>query len=194
MTKQDKKRTKAVAKGGHSLLSKTGCSNGGTAEVRTLKALAHFASLGQLVVDRKSVMQMADMKNESSFKTMCGTCKRKGFVEYPDGNTMKLTEKAIETVGRAAVEPKSNKEIQDIIMGTMKNKKTREMFQILLDGKSHACAELASGTGYEVTHPSFKTGFGGLSKFSEKTTWKDGSKAIFLQDMCFPRGRPNSQD
>ena len=188
MTKKATAFNKPVAK-----KAKSGGRGGATAETRILNAIAHFVSLGKDVADRKEVMQVADMKNESSFKTMCGIVKRKGFVEFPDGNTIKLTEAGIEKVGRAAVEPKGNEEVQAMIMGTIKNKKTRDMFEILTDGRIHSYPDLANAIGYEPSAPSFRTYVGGLSKFSEKSMLPDGTKMIRLTDIAFPSGRPGCE-
>lgn len=195
MTTASTKNSKPVAARAtsSSANSKGGARSGDTAETRILKALAHFYSLGQDVAGRKDVLQMADMKNESSFKTTCGNLKRKGFVEFPDSDTIKLTEAGIEKVGRAAVEPKDNDEVQLMIMGKIKSKKTRDMFEILRDGQFHTYPDLASAIGYEASAPSFKTYVGGLSKYTEKSATPDGTKMIRLLDMAFPRGRPNSE-
>jgi len=195
MTKKATTSNKPVAKkvSSSSSKNKSGGRGGATAETRIMSAVAHFLSLGKEVADRKEVMQVADMKNESSFKTMCGTVKRKGFVEFPDGNTIKLTEAGIEKVGRAAVEPKGNEEVQAMIMETMKNKKTRDMFEILTDGRVHSLPDLAKAIGYEASAPSFRTYIGGLSKFVEKSVSPDGTKMIRLMNIAFPRGRPNCE-
>lgn len=173
--------------------STTKSKNGGTAEDRVLGAIAHFVALGTATPERKEVMKVADMTNESSFKTTCGTLKRKGFAEYPDGSTIQLTEAGIHKVGRAALEPKSNEQVQSMLMETLKNKKTREMFVILTDGQTHFVHDLAQAIGYEMTAPSFKTYVGGLAKFVEKSTTPDGTKMLRLKDVAFPRGRPGGE-
>ena len=191
MTKKSTTSNKPTAKKAKTTTGKS--KNGGTAEDRVLGAIAHFVALGTDTPERKEVMKVADMTNEASFKTTCGTLKRKGFADYPDGSTIKLTEAGINKVGRAALEPKSNEEVQTMLMETLKNKKTREMFAILTDGQNHFIHDLAQAIGYEMTASSFKTYLGGLSKVSEKSETPDGTKLICLKDVAFPNGRPGGE-
>jgi hypothetical protein len=159
--------------------------SGKTAVDRILEATATQHALGLASADRKRVQGLAAMTNKRSFDTILLTMRKKDLVTY-DKNTVTLTKKGIDTVGpEAAAVPQNNDAMQDKLKEQLKQKKSREIFDILTDGGAYSRSELADKLGIE-DNKSFGTYMSALSKLVDR----EGGK-IRLQDLAFPCGRPN---
>lgn len=134
-------------------------------------------------VDRKTVQGIAGMKSKGSFDTTLLNMKKDGLIEYTT-TTVRLTQAGLDELGDAAIIPATNEGIQDALKDTIKQKKSKEIFDILTDGKAYSKAEIAKKLGVEE-NKSFGTYLSALSKVSEKVDGK-----IRLKDEAFPIGRP----
>jgi len=135
-------------------------------------------------VDRKTVQIAAGISSDGSFMTTLLNMKNEGLVEY-SATAVWLTKKGIEQAGDAAIVPQTNAEAQEKLKKMIKQKRSREMFDLMTDGQAYSRAELASGIGMEQTK-SFGTYVSALSKH----TTKDEGGKMSLIDAAFPEGRP----
>ena len=159
-------------------------SGGATAATRIMEAVASQKVFGIDDADRTVVMGLASMTNKKSFDTTLLNMKNKGLVTYTK-DTVRLTEKGWEEVGpEAANVPKTNDAMQDKLKENIKQKKAREIFDILTDGKAYSRKELAAKMDME-DNKSFGTYVSALSKVTERENGK-----IRLMDVAFPVGRP----
>ena len=111
--------------------------------------------------------------------------KNKGLVSY-DTHTITLTDQGREQVGPEALEvPQNNDAMQKKLKEDIKSKRSREIFDLLIDGKAYSRGELADMLKME-NNKSFGTYVSSLSKLTERI---DGGK-IRLKDIAFPVGRP----
>jgi hypothetical protein len=179
-------KVKTAAKAKSSPVSKGGSNGGGTASARILKAIASQNAMGIADADRSTVQGLAAMPNKKSFDTTLLNMKKNGLVTY-DTSTVRLTEKGLEEVGPEAVAvPTDNTAMQDKLKEQIKQKKSREIFDILTDGKAYNRAELAAMMKLE-DNKSFGTYVSALSKVIEREAGK-----IRLKDIAFPCGRPSN--
>ncbi|CAB9518891.1 expressed unknown protein [Seminavis robusta] len=185
MAKASKSSTKTTPSKGKPTQAKK--AKGGPTNIeKILQAVASLHALGQAKPCKKQAQAMAGIPDKKTFDTYCGTMKnKKGLIVY-DKETIELTEKGREEVGPAALEvAATNDAMHDKIKEQLKNKRSREIFEILADGRAWSKDELADKMGIE-NNKSFGTYLSALSKYTEKT--KDGKYA--LKDEVFPFGRP----
>jgi hypothetical protein len=150
-----------------------------------LAAIASQNVLGTESPERKVIMGLAGMSNAKSFATTILNMKNKGLVVY-DTNTITLTDKGRDQVGPEALEvPQNNDAMQEKLKEDIKSKRSRDIFDLLVDGKAFSRGELADMLKME-NNKSFGTYVSSLSKVSERV---DGGK-IRLKDIAFPVGRP----
>lgn len=166
--------------------SSSGSSNGETASLRILKAIASQMSTGITDgVKRDTVQGLAAMTSKKSFDTTILNMKNKGLVTYTK-DTIELTDEGLEQVGGpdAVAVPSDNTAMQAKLKELVKGKTPREIFDILTDGKAYTRQELAKLMNME-DNKSFCTYVSTLSKVVERVDRK-----IRLKDFAFPCGRP----
>jgi hypothetical protein len=156
--------------------------------------MASTARLGRLhdgAPPRDLVAVFAGYPNgqTAGYKKMLSILKKEGFIDFPDKNTMQLTDKGIEETGGQAPEPLSNEDFHEIIK-EMLQPKHREAFDFLADGRAHERSELAEVLGYDNDGtPGFKKTLSQVKKhaFVEFV----GRDMVQLSDKAFPFGRPS---
>lgn len=185
MAKKSSSPTKKVtAKKAKGTTNKKAKSGGGTASDRIMEAIASQRIFGIENADRQTVQGLAAIPNKKCFDTTLLNMRKKGLLTY-DTNTVTFTEAGLEQVGPDAVaRPATNDAMQDKLKESLKHKKSRDIFDILTDGRAYSREELAEKLGLEL-NKSFGTYLSGLSKVSERVEGK-----IRLKDTAFPVGRP----
>ena len=160
-------------------------AGGETATMRILQAVASQRAVGIVEADRATIQGLAAMPIKKSFDTTLLNMKKKGWVTYTT-TTVTLTDTGIEEVGgaEAVAVPTNNAAMQDKLKETIKQKKSREIFDLLVDGHVFTRTQLADKMGME-DNKSFGTYISALSKVVER----EGGK-IRLKDIAFPCGRP----
>lgn len=174
------KSTKAAPTKGKSTGAKV------TNVTKILHAIATQHALGKDNPEKKIVQGLAGIPDKKIFDTVCGTMKnKKGWIVY-DKNTIHLTEEGRKEVGEDALEmPTNNDALHEKMKEQLKQKKSKEIFDILADGRAYSREEIAETLGIEI-NKSFGTYLSGLSKCSEKD--KEGKYR--LKDEAFLVGRP----
>lgn len=176
MTKKSNSATKSAPKKRASSCKKKG---GPTNKQLILDAIASQYAAGKDKADKKVVQGLAGM-DKKVFDTVCGTMKKKDQWVVYDKDTIELTEE-----GREQVDPEkmkkaaTNDELHERNKEQLKHKKSREIYDIMKDGRYYSKEGLAEAIGLE-NNKSFGTYLSGLSKLSEK---KDGKYR--LKDDCF---------
>lgn len=153
---------------------------------RILHAIACQHALGKESVDKTLVINLCTVTNRHTFDTTCAAMKKTQLIEYVDSGQMKLTQQGLELAGDAAKPPENNDAAQEMLKEKLAVSKSKEMFDVLADGRAYSRAEIASAVGMDVNAKTFKTYISYLSKLVEKV---DGGK-IRLMDIAFPCGRP----
>jgi hypothetical protein len=152
-----------------------------------IELLASRRGFGETKANRKLIMGLATMTNKKYFDTTILNMKKKNnWIDY-DKETVWLTQEGEEHIGPDALAvPKNNDDMQEKIrMDMIKGgKRSREIFDLMLDGRYYTKADLAEAMGME-NNKSFGTYISALSQVSER----EGGK-IRLVDFVFPRGRP----
>lgn len=127
-------------------------------------------------------------KTLEGFKKNLGNIKKKGYVNYPDGATVALTEKGIAYVG-TDVDPSSitNETIHETFKELLPGNKGKLIFEAISDGHVHQKKDIAVQLGYDLTKLS---GYEkDLSKMSTLEFINKTKTTIQLTDKCFPLGR-----
>lgn len=166
--------------------TKTKAGGSETASMRILQALVSQRAVGIVDADRGTIQGLAAMPNKKSFDTTLLNMKKKqGWVTYTT-TTVTLTDAGIEEMGgaEAVAFPTNNTAMQDKLKENIKQKKSREIFDLLADGRAFTRTELADKMGME-DNKSFGTCISALSTVVER----EGGK-IRLKDIAFPCGRP----
>lgn len=159
-----------------------------TSEDRILDALASQLTFGIEAADRNTVQSLAAMTNKRSFDTILLNMKKKGLVTY-DSKTASLTDAGVDQIGPEATSvPQSNDAMQAKLRELIKQKKSREIFDIMLDGRFYSRSELAEKMCTE-DNKSFGTYVSALSKIVDRENGKIG-----LKGMAFPCGRPSDDN
>ena len=158
-----------------------------TADMRILIALAQKKAMGEETVDRSDIQTLAGIANESSFKVTCGKMRSTGLVTYPDNETLSITQAGMAKIGpeHTADVPTTNEEIHEQVLSTIKNKKSKEIFQFMTDGRTRSKAEIAEAVGYDKNAGSFKTYLGAVTKHMDKF---EKNTMFQLKDKYFPYG------
>ena len=180
------KTSPAKAKANKSKVSRPSSINGKSSADRIMDAIASRHSLGDTKPDRQIIMGLAAITSKGSYGTTLLNMKKKlGWVEY-DKTSVWFTPAGQEHVGPDAIQvPQNNDAMQAKIRQDMiKVAKSREIFDLMLDGAAYSKEELAEMMNLPV-NKSFGTYTSGLSKVSEKV-----GKKMRLIDLCFPTGRP----
>uniref|UniRef100_A0A7S2VEL8 Uncharacterized protein n=1 Tax=Entomoneis paludosa TaxID=265537 RepID=A0A7S2VEL8_9STRA len=200
-TKQVKRaptKKSSSATSGRNHNKKKSAGGGLTHNLKILRALALQYALGQTTggVDKKRVQGMAGIVDKKVFDTVAGILKnKKGWIQYDSKTTMSLTEAGREEVERhfgpdeLKVVTASNDMYHDKIKEGLKSAKSREIFDLLKDGKAYTKEEMANALGLEI-NKSFGTYLSGLSRFTEKMA---GGQKYRLSDDVFPCGRPTTR-
>lgn len=184
-----KKATKHQAKASSPSKSDGGGVSVKPAEEKILQAIGKLRVIGTEQPTRDQVQKFSgNTKTKAGFDKNLGNLKKKGFVEYPDGKTVALTDQGVEYVGEVDPSDLSNEAIQNE-MKEMIPAKARDIFDALLDGKEHDRKKLAEQlkydmnklSGYQKNISQMRTL--GFVDYPSKTTIK-------LTDSCFPLGRP----
>ena len=158
-------------------------TGGASASTRILQALASLKGIGKDKADRSVVRLLAAMSNERSFNTTILNMKNEGLVLY-DKDTIWFTEEGCKRP-EAASKPLSNTIMHEKMKDSIDGKRSREIFDVLVDGNAYTRAELAE----KVNLPDNKSFGTYLSKLSEVTERVEDKK-IRLIDLAFPCGRP----
>jgi hypothetical protein len=178
-----KARTTTISKKG----KKRGSSTTASAADRIINAIASRRAFGETKANRKLIIGLATMTNKKSFDTTILNMKKKnGWVDY-DKETVWLTQEGEDYAGsKVLVVPKNNDDMQEKIrMDMIKGgKRSREIFDLMVDGRYYTKADLAEAMGME-NNKSFGTYMSTLSQVTER----EGGK-IRLVDFVFPCGRP----
>jgi hypothetical protein len=142
-------------------------------------------------VDKAWIATLCTVTNHHTFGTTCSSLKKEGLIEAKADNSFCLTDKGVERIGGvdAVMPPESNDAAQELLKGTLKVSKSREMFDLLTDGGSYTRADIADRVGMDVNDKTFRTYVSYLSKLVEKV---DGAK-VRLKENAFPCGRPCDQ-
>ena len=186
-TNSSKSKVSAAKKSSKVKVGSASSNNGGSATDRILAAIASRQAIGDVKPERKLIMGLAAITSTGSFgTTLLNMKKKQGWVEY-DSKTVWLTEKGTEHVGPSALQvPQTNDAMQARIRQDMiKVAKSREIFDLMLDGAAYSNEELAEKMNLPL-NKSFGTYTSGLSQVKEKV----GKNKIRLIDLCFPAGRP----
>ena len=174
--------------GGNKAAPAKGKSTGGklTNKDKILQAIASQHAMGKEKPDKKMVQGLAGIPDKKIFDTVCGTMKSKDkWISY-DKDTIELTEKGRDQVGEEALQvPTNNDALHDKIKEQLKSKRSREIFDILADGRAYSKEEIAKRMGVEL-NKSFGTYLSGLSNHTERV---EGGK-YRLKDDVFLVGRP----
>jgi hypothetical protein len=124
----------------------------------------------------------------AGYKKMLTNLKKEGFVDFPDKNSMQLTDQGLQASGGDVEEPLSNEDFHEIIK-EMLQPKHKEAFDFLADGLPRERSELAELLGYPNGEtPGFKKTLSQIKKqaFVEYV----GRDMVQLSDKAFPFGRP----
>jgi hypothetical protein len=181
------KKTSSVSKKPSTAVS-TGKSKKQSMKDRILANLASQHALGKKWVDKQALASLCTATNLHTFDTTCSLLK-KGELVDTDGSKFQLTEDGLEKVGPdAAKPPVDNTEAQDMLKENLQGgNKTKNMFDLLTDGRYHSRTEIAKHVQMDPDAKTFKTYISYLSKLVEKT---DDGKKCRLKDNAFPCGRP----
>ena len=187
---QTSSKSSATAKKARTTISKKGKKHGSSstsAADRIVNAIASRRAFGETKANRKLIMGLATIINKKCFDTtILNMKKKKNWIDY-DKETVWLTKEGEEHVSPdALVVPKNNDDMQEKIrMDMIKGgKRSREIFNLMLDGRYYTKADLAEAMGME-NNKSFGTYMSALSQITER----EGGK-IRLVDFVFPCGRP----
>ena len=184
--KSNKSSKSSPAKTNKKAKASRSSSNGKSSADRIMSAIASRHALGDTKPDRHVIMGLAAITSKGSYDTTLLNMKKKqGWVEY-DKTSVWFTSAGQDRVGPDAIQvPQNNDAMQAKIRQDMiKVARSREMFDLMLDGAAYSKEELAESMGLPL-NKSFGTYVSGLSKVYEKV----GDK-IRLIDLCFPTGRP----
>jgi hypothetical protein len=182
---QTSSKSSATAKKARTTISKN--SSSPSAADRIINAIASRRAFGETKANRKLIMGLATMTNKKCFDTtILNMKKKKNWIDY-DKETVWLTQEGEEHVSPDALAvPRNNDDMQEKIrMDMIKGgKRSREIFNLMLDGRYYTKADLAEAMEME-NNKSFGTYMSALSQVSER----EGGK-IRLVDFVFPCGRP----
>ena len=175
MAKKSNSATKSTPKKKASTGKKGGTSN----KQRILDAIASQYATGKDKADKKLVLGLTGM-DKKVFDTVCGTMKKNEKWVIYNKDTIELTKE-----GKQQVDPEklkkatTNDDLHERNKEQLKHKKSREIYDIMTDGRWYSKKELAEAIGVEA-NKSFGTYHSGISKFTDK---KDGKSR--LNDDCF---------
>jgi len=184
------RKSKSVPKSKATKAKASSSRGGQSLGQKALIILAQFRGMGKDALDREFLMVLCRSTNLSSFKVTLSNEKKKGFVEFPGGKTVSITEKGLEKVpeGLIAV-PTNDEELQDFYKKTLNIKGTpAKIFDFLRDGKSRTFEELAEHCGYgeNSNKSSFRVMLSTLTGAkAANVVVKDDNGLYRLADKCF---------
>jgi predicted transcriptional regulator len=117
--------------------------------------------------------------------------KTKGYIEYPDSQTVRLTQAGIANVPSTTSAATNNEQVQQRFKNMLKDKAT-EVFDILKDGKVHDREVIAASVGYScLQSKGFVKALKQMNDLNLIEYAKDGKKKLVqLTTLAFPFGRP----
>jgi len=139
---------------------------------------------------RKQVATLTGMKITSLNVLLCHM-KKKGLVECPSGDTVRLTEsgKNMSDVDDSTPLPTTAAVHDDIKKNVLKGGRMLEIFDHLSDGKTHKKAHLMNAIRY-TNKNSFSVLMSQMKSSTGVLEYPD-QQSVRLTDMCFPFGRPS---
>jgi hypothetical protein len=169
-------------------------------EEKILCAMADLLHLGISTPPRVQVAFFSGYGNVKSagFATALSSLKTKGYIEYPNNQTVNLSETGSAKAGPVADPPTSNAEAHERIKNILKGGKTTGLvLDQLSDGLAHIRKDVATATGYGNEKSSgFATTLAKMKSLGilvyPKDTTDSKKNLIQLTDIMFPFGRPGS--
>lgn len=163
-------------------------------EQKILTALKELLDLGIAAPPRLQIALFSGYSNLQSlgFKTAMKKLVTDGLVEYPDKETMSLTQTGVAQAPTAATPATTNEQVQARLKSMLKDK-APVIFDILHDGRPHIREELAAQVGYSnVMSKGFKDALKQMISL-KMVEHPDGNKNLVqLTDIAFPFGRPDA--
>jgi len=169
-----------------------GAGGGGSSKKKILACLATLRKRGIVNASRNHVAAMCGVSKKTLANAL-SIYKSKGWVEYPDKDTVTITDKAMK---EAAAEiddaggdfPTSNEAIHDEIKQKyLKKGKMCQVFDILADGRAHSKQDVAERIGAKSKN--MANILADMKKIGI-VEYPDSKQVQLATEMCFPFGRP----
>lgn len=158
-------------------------------EEAIVQALGKLHAAGITQPKRDMVQAMSgNGKTLEGFKKNMGCTKKKGYLVYPDGTSVALTDKGVSHVGEVDPDSITNEFFHEEVVKPLLNKKASLIFDAISDGDVHQKKDVAEELGYQMDK---LTGYEkDLSKMSKLGFLTKDKTTIQLTNKCFPLGRP----
>lgn len=175
--------------------AKSKASNRKASPSRILPAIKGLHQRGIDQPLRKLVANHSGYEYTRSFQNILGKLKKKGFLDYPSSDTVRLTDDGMQEAG-GDVAALTNEEIRKGIREKLKGKEIG-FFDFLLDGRVRSSEEVKVATHCEhLQDRSFNNIFSKLKAHGildyVKNSAEPKKKFVQLNDTVFPFGRPSS--
>jgi len=159
--------------------------------------LLSLKELLDLGIDAPPRLQVAvfsgysNIQSKGFVKAMKELYKVKGFIEYPDSKTVRLTQAGITNASSVASAASTNEQVQQRFKNMLKEK-APEVFEMLKDGRAHDHEQVAASVGYScLQSKGFVKALKQMKGLNLIEYSKDGKKKLVrLTDLAFPFGRP----
>lgn len=161
-----------------------------------LIALREQLDLGITAPSRIQICASAGYKNLHSkgYVAAMKKLKTSGFIEYPDKDSVSLTQEGATHAPSTAPRATTNAEIQARLKNMLKDKAV-QVFDILSDGQAHNREEVCYAIGYQhLASKGFVAALKQMKALNILTSPEDNKKMIQLTDIAFPFGRPSSSN
>ena len=163
--------------------------------------LSSLKELLDLGIDAPPRLQVAvfsgysNLQSKGFVKAMKELYTGKGFIEYPDSKTVRLTLAGIANASSVASAASTNEQVQQRFKNMLKEK-APEVFEILKDGRAHDREHVAASVGYScLQSKGFVKALKQMKGLNLIEYPKDAKKKLVqLTDLAFPFGRPAAEE
>jgi predicted transcriptional regulator len=159
-----------------------------------LSSLKELGDLGITAPPRIQIAMFSGYSNikSKSFNDAMKELESLGFIQRPDTDTVCLTQAGAAQAPSAAAPATNNEQVQERLKKQLKDKAPL-VFDVLTDGRSHVCQDVAALVGYSnVKSAGFQSALKQMLSLGMIDHPKDGKKKLVrLTDIAFPFGRPD---